>query len=242
MQALKWSFKPAMIPTVATTIAFSILIYLGYWQLQRAEQKENLYRSYIQKRSLEPANLNLAANLQSNTDDILWRKVIITGHYYDGATYLLDNQIEDSIPGYHVYSPFVINDTNTLVMINRGWIAGEIYRDKVPEIFTFEGLLTLHGDVVMPQQNLFLGRTATEKFSNNISRVQEIRISDIEKNQDYNILPYNIRLAPSSPSGFSRKWQEPGSGRETHLGYAFQWFMLSVVLLVYYFACYIKRH
>ena len=46
----------------------------------------------------------------------------IQGHYIDAPQFLLDNQIDNQVLGYHVFTPFLIENLNTIILVNRGWV------------------------------------------------------------------------------------------------------------------------
>jgi surfeit locus 1 family protein len=235
------SFRPALIPTMIAGITTLLLVYLGFWQLERASYKEAEFESYQLNAALDPIVLNEYKIIGVDRSNLQWRKVEITGRYAGAATYLLDNQVENGVAGYHVYTPFNLVNTDIWVLMNRGWVAGGTYRDRLPEIVTPGGELTLTGDIYLSQHLMILGDVTDEVFGQGIKRVQDINLEKIRISLGYNLVPFLIRLAPTSPSGYLRKWPEPGSGRERHMGYAFQWFLLATVLVILCFLANIQR-
>jgi cytochrome oxidase assembly protein ShyY1 len=74
-----------------------------------------------------------------------------------------------------------------------------------------------------------------------IDRVSVISQQAAEQILGHPVFPYVFRLDGDSPSGLVREWPQPGSGKERHLGYAFQWFSLAGVLLVIYLSLNLRR-
>lgn len=225
-------FKPGLLPSTAFIIIFPALIMLGFWQLDRAEQKEAIYVSYLKKTKEPPLNLNLLSS-DEVTEDEIWRKAEAVGTFIQDGHVLLDNQVQNGVPGYFLYTLFQFEAENKIILVNRGWIAAGAYRDTLPVIQTPTGKLVLRGTVKpVPETGIVLGDNLTELFPGNIKRVQRLVLDDIEKKEGVRLIQVILRLDGESSYGYSRNWQEPGSGKEKHQGYAFQWFALAGVLLV----------
>jgi len=242
MQKGKWSFTPSILPAVAALATFSLLLVLGFWQLDRADQKVALYEKFLEKSELDPVHLNQEL-FPDNLEKLQWRRSYVSGYYVEGRLFLLDNQVLGGEPGYFVFSPFAIAGTGRRVMVNRGWVPAGYYRDTLPDIHTPEGTLILEGVLAPPPATgLLLGGGVEEKMEMGVSRMQNIDLKVLEAILGYKLLPYVIQLGPSAPGGYTREWGMPGSGAERHHGYAFQWFALAAALLVIYFSTTIRIH
>jgi surfeit locus 1 family protein len=241
MQIGRWSFQPALAPTAASMVVFPLLLALGFWQLDRADQKQALLESSLEKSSLDPVDLNQESSLRKNGQAMMWRRCLASGRYSE-RVFLLDNQVVNGVHGYLVFSPFKLAGSGPWVVVNRGWVPAGNYRDVVPETGIPEEAVTISGIAQQPPSaGLFSGGQTEEKMGNGVSRMQSIRLDILENILGQELLSYVIRLEPSSPTGFVREWAAPGSGRERHLGYAFQWFALAAVLAVIYFSVNLRR-
>jgi len=244
MQTGKWSFNPGLIPTLATLIMFPLLLTLGFWQLDRAAQKQSQYDNFIEKSGRGSVDLNNVIPLPVD-DDILWRRARIQGHYAETGVFLLDNQVLGGRAGYFVYSPFEIAEADIWVLINRGWVAAGDYRDQAPVIAETSGMYTLTGTVVnfpsSPGLLMLDDMQAMQQLAEGVDRVQSVSRDLFEIHLGHTVYPYELRLDQESVTGFARDWVQPGSGKERHLGYAFQWFALAAVLLVIYISVNLQR-
>lgn len=97
-------------------------IWLGFWQLDRAEQRSvavNLQRDNV---AAEPVALE---ELTSVGDDVApadrWRTVEATGTWDTEHEVLLRNRDGSQGVGFHVLTPLVTED-GTAILVNRGWI------------------------------------------------------------------------------------------------------------------------
>ena len=73
MNLNKYQFNFKLIPTAVFLIFFIAFISLGFWQLERAEEKEILNDAYSLRQSDGSINLNILDNL-SDSSNLLWKK------------------------------------------------------------------------------------------------------------------------------------------------------------------------
>jgi surfeit locus 1 family protein len=226
-------FRPKLIPTIGFVALFSTFVALGLWQLDRGEEKEVIYDNYLSKRSLPALDLNLLSK-NENIDDLIWRRAFVTGRFINNSI-LLDNQVMNGVPGYFLYTPLRLGDQDRYVLINRGWVMADAYREIIPSFNTPEGNARISGMIKLPPATgIVLDEDLIESLSGEVRRVQRIRIEDLEKEPALNMMPVILRMDEDSAHGYVRKWMAPGFGTERHLGYAFQWFAMAAVLLLIY--------
>jgi surfeit locus 1 family protein len=232
MQSGKQSFQSCILAGLAALV-FMLLLALGFWQLDRAAQKEGLYATYLEKSALAPIDLNNFVRTVPATE-MLWRMGSVRGRYLDSRTFILDNQIVNGLPGYFVFSPFRVDLVGSAIMVNRGWVPAGYYRDVIPDIITPEGPVTLSGTIMLPPVTSMFSFDVPieENMAKDISRMQNIDLDLLADIIGQPLLPYILQLDPASPTGYARQWNMPGSGAEKHFGYAFQWFALAAVLLI----------
>ena len=231
----RWKFTPRLCPTLAALAAIPLLISLGLWQLDRAEEKQRAYAQFVQ-RGAEPA-----IRLEAGNPDI-WklplmqhRRIDVRGRYDVGVQFLLDNQVHEGVAGYLVYTPLLLEGQKIYLLIDRGWVATGPDRGVPPSVDTPPGVLSLSGIAALPPPpGIQLGDNLPENIAPNLVRLQRIEMDAMMREFAGNLLPYELRLDPGSVGGFIREWREPGSGNERNLGYAFQWFAMAAVVAVLY--------
>ena len=73
--------------------------------------------------------------------------------------------------------------------------------------------------------------------------VQTLDIAALGAARDMELLPYALVIAEGQPGGLQYDWSPiPEMGPEKHLGYAVQWFGLSVALLIIYVGVNTRRN
>ena len=234
-------FNPGLWPSLAGLALFLLLVRLGFWQLDRAEEKQALQTRYQDQISAEPVNLGQTTRQGKQAQQMHWRKCILTGSYDPQVIYLLDNQVLRGVVGYQVFSRVILQD-GTSVLVDRGWVAAPGTRNEVPEINTTTEPVILTGVAKpVPASGIRLAADVSEKLGTNQVRVQRIDLEQIGAQNNWSLLPYVVRLDPPATGGLTWNGTEPGFGRERHLGYAFQWFALATTLLVIYIVVNIKK-
>lgn len=236
----RYEFKPGLWPSLATLLVFPLLLSLGFWQLDRATEKAELQAVYDARYQSRPLRLNSAAGIE-DAEAMHWRPVEFRGEY-QAQTYLLDNQVRDRQPGYNVYTALQLDGTDKALLVDRGWIAGGVDRSWIPDIEVPAGTIALHGRILPPPgTGLMLGEHMIEPVGQARYRVQRIDIDELQQHSGQPFLPYVVRLAEAEPGTYRIDAVAPGTGRERHQGYAFQWFALSATLLAIYFFVNLKR-
>lgn len=232
-------FKPGRWPTLITVVLLGLLVSLGNWQLQRAEQKRALLAAY------ESARPDTTIRLQPGMPvyaGLAYQHAVGTGHYDATHQFLLDNRIHEGRAGYHVLTPFVLNGSKRAVLVNRGWLPLGASRERLPEIAIGAEDRTIQGRVrLLPERVFTLGEEQPRRGWP--YRIQRVRTDALAGELGYSLLPFVLLLDPDQPQGYVRDWRPFPSrfGPQRHIGYAVQWFGLAVALLVIYLIVNIRK-
>ena len=208
----KWWFLIVVIPIVG------LCIKAGFWQLDRAHQKEELIRV-----------LTVGESLLTSGSDMLRQQVDSGTHqvqltvYRDTATPLrfLDNRIQDRVAGYEVFTEATSSDGSVRVLVNLGWVPGPKRRDELPTI-EIPTVFELKGLWVPITDSYLMSESDTETLGD-AQRVQSL--TDLIKTNLLSGMVLAEGLLPRNANG-----PKPRLGPETHYGYAIQWFLLALVL------------
>lgn len=209
-----------------------VLVGLGFWQLDRAQQKRAIQAEYDTRSRDE--RVEIGSQLQQ-PDDLRFYRVIAHGTYEPQYQMLIDNRVQDGHVGYHVITPLRIGSSDTRVLVNRGWVPMGQTRDDLPEAAAPPGMLEITGVATVPSDNVF---TFAEPPApkNKWQRVwQHVDIKRFAAAVPFPVQPVVILLDPDSPAdGFVRRWARLDAGIAVHKGYAFQWFTMAGALLLAY--------
>ena len=245
---MNYTFRPNIWMTLATLAAMALCIKAGLWQYNKAELKQSL-QTQLNARLAEPPtaltdNLiadKLIAGKILDLENLRYRRVKFTGIYDTRFQVLLDNQVENTVAGYHVFTPMQVEGSQVYVLVNRGWIKGSSDR-KPPVVTAPQGKQEIEGDIGLPAAKFFTLETPPAEDGNWQLVWQNLDMQRYIKSVPFAVHPIVVRLdAKSKAGGFVRNWLAPGERVNMHLGYAYQWFGFALTLLVIYIVLNVKK-
>ncbi|MEO1080861.1 MAG: SURF1 family protein [Pseudomonadota bacterium] len=220
--------------TLLTLLLLPALVALGFWQLDRAEEKRVLEASY-KARALAAA-VKLRELDDWSPEALAFRRVALTGHYLPAPQFYLDNRIREGRYGHDVISVFIDESAKLAVLLNRGWVAGDPSRRSLPEIDTPSETLLIEaqvyvspGDPYVLEADEFTALTSPMLVQQNSTPPLRAAVSEAT---GFEVFPRELRLSPDAVSGFRRDWPVVNLSEEKHRGYALQWFTMAAVLLL----------
>ncbi len=218
-------------PLIAYLCLLPILLALGIWQLNRAEEKRVLIQLQAQRQATEV--LSLSATMPDKTETLLYKSIQAVGHYDSNHQYLLDNQVNKGRAGYFVLTPFLLKNQSKAVLVNRGWIPLGKSRADLPDISVYANEITITGRVnSFPMVGLKL--PGADIPANTWPALVQVINSDVlAKQLNCPLFNFQIELDKQAANGFKREWQVPQTMTpEKHIGYAVQWFLLAITLTI----------
>ena len=228
----KYQFNFTLPLTIAFLVVFLILIKLGFWQLDRADEKKAHNENYKSRQEEQAINLNDYKNI-NDTESVLRRKVNLKGSFYKEKNLIIDNQIFKHEAGFNVLTPFKIDGTGMTILINRGWHKNLVNREQVPVIKSLDNKNQIHGHVVkLTVPGINLGGSNIEIINSSLARFQRINIDEINNFYQATFLPYMVYLNPLIDDEYISNFKLPVPDSEKNYGYAFQWFAFALTLLI----------
>ena len=234
----RFHFKPRLLATLATAAGVAVTLALANWQLGRAHEKEALAAQLQSRAKDAPVTLSIAA---VRAGDVEWRRVTARGRFDPRYGVLVDNRIRHGVAGYYVMMPLELGGSSgegsRYVLVNRGWVAANPDRSRLPEIRTPAGTVEVSGLAVVPSRRfLELSDRVTE------GRVwQNLTLERYRQAVPIALQPVVLQQESGLDDGLVREWDPPDVGIDRHYGYAFQWVAIGATLLVIYLATHVKR-
>jgi surfeit locus 1 family protein len=203
---------------------------LGRWQLSRADQKQSLQNAMDEQMAAP-----VLSEKELEQEPALWgevhRRVSLQGFWMHRNTIFLENRLYQGRAGFWVFTPLLL-DEKTAVLVQRGWVPADV-RDaraepKLPEpteLVRIQGRLT-------PPPSRWLELEAQTPAQTGASRIRHnIDISELRQQWGVSVVAVVLQTDPSEPE-LVRDWPLVSATVSTNLGYAFQWFAMSVALLL----------
>ncbi len=212
---------------MAILALFTILLFtrLGFWQLQRAHEKKQMLSAHQAFTQQAPILWEPKSKLP-----VQYQQVRVHGHFLS-KTLLLDNQHYHHQFGYHVISPLVLKN-GQILLVDRGWLVGDVTRQTLPITETPTGLISLRGSVYYPSaKNWRLGQLL-EKEQADSAVIELIDTKLIGQFLHKSVYPFIIRLGKHEVSGFTREWAIVAMPPQRHYAYALQWFSMALVIFI----------
>ena len=221
----KNKFNPGIRITIFF-VFFSLLFFsLGLWQIERGQAKTNILNDFEKNLQEEPSYLNQESQK--------WDRVYVEGEWVSSNQILIDNVINRGIAGYKVLTPLRISETDQLLLVDRGWIKQNRFRDQLPDIKLIEANEVVSGILETPELGLVLSEDLVSKEWPKISQTKNLDV--ISNEFDEYIFPMILLADPTLKNSLEYIKITPTNMTPIkHYGYSGQWFLMFLVLCFMY--------
>ena len=214
------------LPATLITVTFAFLVSLGFWQLDRADEKRGIEAS-IKKANNGRVELVVEESSLKNKE---YFEVRLQGKYLSDKQFIYDNQIVNQVSGYYVLTPYALEGQSKTILINRGFIPWNGRRDKLADIDIGQDAREIKVLISKPIKRMEL--KPTEIGIQFPILIQSIDLQDMASLASVDFSSVIGLLDPSASNGFVRKWEPYTGSIEKHIGYAVQWFLMALVLAI----------
>ena len=215
-----------ILPSILITATFVFLVSLGFWQLDRADEKRGIEAS-IKLANTGSVELIVEEGSLKNKE---YYEVRLQGKYFSDKQFIYDNQIVNQVSGYYVLTPYALEGQSKTILINRGFIPWNGRRDKLADIDIGQDAREIKVLISKPIKRMEL--KPTEIGIQFPILIQSIDLQDMASLASVDFSSVIGLLDPSASNGFVRKWEPYTGSIEKHIGYAVQWFLMALVLAI----------
>ena len=217
-------FQPQPSATIAAVVLISLFIGLGFWQLERADQKRHLTELLGTRSNLPPLQLTADAD----TTGLEYRKLRVSGIFLAAKSVFIENRKHLGRDGFHVITPLRVEGGSRYLLVNRGWVAAGRSR-SLPDVETPDLPVEVTGQATIPSPPaLILG--AADAFQENNPRWPYLTLERYARWSGLDILPYVLQQEEGDTQGFVRSWPQHRPEPGMHVGYAIQWFAFALIV------------
>jgi surfeit locus 1 family protein len=202
-----------------------LFVRLGFWQLSRADEKKHMLKAYQELKERAPI-----AWQPGDALPLQYQPIKVEGRFLSDVL-LLDNQHYRHQFGYHVISPFVLGN-GSMVLVDRGWLAGDVTRQKVPQVNNPSATMSLSGTTYYPSEKTWLLGDAIEQKSAQVAVIELIDTQLISQFLHKSAYPFIIRLGKKEANGYVRHWPIVAMPPQRHYAYALQWFAMALMVFL----------
>lgn len=223
----KRCFAPGLGLWLFTLAFFPLLLGMGFWQLDRAAQKQQLEQQMQARRQAPTMSLSQLDQVRPAN----WQRLLLQGHFDQQRIWLLDNRTRDGAAGVEVLQAFREANGQWL-LINRGWVPWPDRREAI-QLATPAGSQQLLVEALPDPQDGFRLGDASASGSGWPKLITQINLAELRQQAGMPLADWRARLTePAAPAALRLEWPALPMSSSRHTGYAVQWFCLAGALLV----------
>lgn len=230
---LNHRFKPHWAMVLIAFLAITFFVRLGFWQLQRANEKQQMIAA------LKTSTAHTPIAWHQSRLPAQYQQIKTQGQYLP-TVFLLDNQHYEHQFGFDVLSPLLLAD-GQVVLVDRGWVAANLNRRELPVIKTPAGIIEIVGRAYYPSEKNWLLGPVIEKKEAGLAILELVDAAVVSQFLHKSVYPFIIRLRKDAADGYVREWAVVSLPPERHYGYAFQWFAIALAIFILFIVLNLKK-
>jgi len=214
------------LPALVILLVVAVTVRLGFWQRDRAHQKEAL-QAHITQFEDAPAQTIGAAPVALK--EIEFHRVRAVGTFVPKQVVYLDNRPYNDQPGFYVVMPFKLRDGG-YVLVNRGWLPRSMSeRTEIEPFYTPKGEVEIEGIARADASKAYeLGEGGSAPHQQ-IRQNLDVHAFAIETGLP--LQPFVIQQLSDDGDKLVRDWPSPITGVERNYGYMLQWWGMAVAAI-----------
>ena len=244
--------RPAQLrlwPTLGALLGLAILLSLGTWQHSRYHQKLRLEAA--RAASVELPALQIDDLTQLDPQEHAFRRLRVRGQLMPAWTVLFKHRQHEKHPGYWVAQPLRLQDTDQVLLLNRGWlpreraleVAADMAKAPAPAAQLYEGLLHVPEQIIADTRTRDLLARAQVALEGGL-----VQWSTYDLEAIYAALPLRAATPPMIlvldpkhsgdplPIASLSYLTAPYMTSDRHMSYFIFWYAMATVLLLFYLA------
>ena len=209
----------------------SLSIRLGFWQLSRRIERRTQNESIEQSLALSPAGL---PSEPISLKDWEYRRVSIYGTFDEDKSVVLRNRAYRDQPGVHLVSPLIIEETGTVILVDRGWIPVTQFLPEDIAVYEVSGDFAVTGFLRLSNPEPTFALLADPTLAPGEDLLKEWRVLNVERIQEqmpYALFPMYLQMTASNPApgSYPIPITDVDLSDGPHLAYAIQWYSFGAV-------------
>jgi surfeit locus 1 family protein len=106
------------IPLLAAALVAAVCVRLGLWQLERLEQRKARNATIAAAFRDAPIEAQLARSHSVTR----FRRIVVRGRWDYARETTVGGRTRSGSPGVHIITPMILDDADTEILVNRGWV------------------------------------------------------------------------------------------------------------------------
>ncbi len=218
------------LPALLFLVVIAATVRLGFWQRDRAHQKEAIEANVLRYAHAAPFTAGAAPVALKSVE---FHRVRATGRFLPDAVVFLDNRPYRDQPGFYVVMPMRL-EGGGYVLVNRGWLPRNLAdRTTIAPFATPPGEVTIEGIARADASRAFElgsgGSAAHQRIRQNLDVAAYARETGLPL-QSYVIQQTSGHTGGGKDGGdgLVRDWPQPTRDVGRNYGYMVQWWAMAV--------------
>lgn len=219
--------------TIMVIVAAAVCCRLGFWQLDRLEQRHAKNAMINERMAAEAVPLEA---LSVSVDELAYRRVTVTGVYDHSQEVILRPRSFDGATGGHIITPLLLSNSDQVILVDRGWIPLNYAAPDIRTNFTEPGEVTVEAIVRLSETGISgPDEVKIREGENRRDNWFRVDIDALREQTGYDLLPVFVEQQPGqNDPELPRRIETTDTGEGSHLSYVFQWFSFALVFVVGY--------
>lgn len=212
-------FRPRLGPFLLLFLPACVCVGLGFWQLDRAQQKRELARELSERAAAAPLELG---DTLVDAEALRYRRLMVRGEFERDGQIFIENRHHAGKVGFHVVTPLRIAGSERRVLVNRGWVAtmeAEVPKEPV----------TVHGVADVPSAPALVLHGSDMAARDWGQRWPYLTLPLYAAVSSHPLQSVIVLQDPEDANGFARYWPREFPKEGMHIGYAVQWFAFALI-------------
>lgn len=239
MRSLELTGK-GILGTAGVLVVVLVCVRLGFWQLERRDQRLERNEAIAERLSEEPVRLD---GVPRDTSGLTYRRVELVGRLEHDASIVLAGRSYQGAPGGHLLTP--LRRADRALLVNRGWLPAPDAASVDFDAVALEGEVRATG-VLLPFPDIRLDREPSDSFRRTWFRMDG---EAIRAQYPWDVPPLYLlatdRLEARPPSDTARSLpvtlDPPELSAGPHLSYALQWFSFATIFAIGWVVLLVRR-
>lgn len=218
--------------TLVVILGMVVLARLGIWQLDRLAQRRAANAILREQLMSDPVSLNDPDLDTGELTEMPDRAAIASGQFDFTEQMLLTLQNFNGSTGAHLITPLLLDGREEAVLVDRGWIPFEEQAPANWDQFDVPGPVTVEGYIQLSETS----RRASPPEEPTLEWYR-VNVEAMARQLPYDVLPVYVQQAPPPEGNQTLPYREVPEfdlSEGSHLGYAIQWFIFSLMLGIGY--------
>lgn len=234
-----WQRIVKWIPLLAFVLILPLLLSLGFWQLARMDEKQQILQDIAQQQGKEAIHLSEALKQQKkNFLPVTFQVTSVAENIY------LDNQIVDGQVGVRVITPVITDISRQWILLDRGWLPYQDLTRQLPDAERLGTNIKVNGVLYQPSGRPFGSQKINWQADKKNLLLAHLDMHYLElafQQQGEKLIDWIVYLNQSNPYTWQMILPGVSINPKKHLAYAIQWFALALTLCIIFFVLLFKR-